>query len=51
MFACPVLERGADRHEMTRRNPFALRQFILASIRRRVCCVPDLPLAAGGQRT
>src|SRR2546425_9336373 len=33
----PVLERGADRHEMTRRNPFALRQFILASTRRRVC--------------
>src|SRR5882762_2255297 len=34
----PVLERGADRHEMTRCNLFALRQFILASTRRRVCC-------------
>src|SRR3989442_11484198 len=33
-----VLERGADRHEMTRRNLFAVRQFILASTRRRVCC-------------
>ena len=34
----PVLERGADRHEMTRCNLFAPRQFILASTRRRVCC-------------
>src|SRR2546422_8676667 len=33
-----VLERGADRHEMTRLNLFAVRHFILSKARRRDCC-------------